>query len=609
MNEKETQKNKYNMWQNTAFMIKIAWRVCKSVLFLLIATAVVTASKTVAELLIAPMILGKIETAAPLDELIITILIFSAILFVLSGLKTYIDTNTLYGRIDIRTDIIKQIGNKLAQTSYPNIFDTNFVNFENKASQACSSNREATEAFWTTWETILTNIIGFIVYLSLLSNLNPFLILIVMITTAIGYFVNKRINEWGYHHREEEASYCEKIEYLNRSSIRTTIAKDIRIFGLKQWIDDVWFATFHLYEAFMARREKTYLWTNIIDLLLAFLRNGIAYTYLIHLTLTDGISASQFLLYFSAMSGFTSWITGILSNFSELHKQSLDLSTVREFLEWPEPFLFEEGKPLTKELNKDYEIRLENVSYRYPEAEKDTLTNINLTIHPGEKLAIVGLNGAGKTTLVKLICGFLDPSQGTILLNGEDIRKFNRKDYYTLFSAVFQNFSILEASVAENVAQQVEHFDEERVWNSLEKAGLTKKVKSLPNDIHTCIGRKVFEDGVELSGGQTQRLMLARALYKDGPILALDEPTAALDPIAENDIYMKYHEMTQGRTALFISHRLASTRFCDRILFIANGQIAEEGTHESLLVSGGGYANLFEVQSKYYKEGDESDEK
>ena len=190
-----------------------------------------------------------------------------------------------------------------------------------------------------------------------------------------------------------------------------------------------------------------------------------------------------------------------------------------------------------------------------------------------------------------------------MLLNGEDIRKYNRRDYYALFSAVFQDFSMLEASVAENVSQKVEGIDEARVWACLEQAGLTEKIQSLPDGIQTKLGRQVYEDGVELSGGETQRLMLARALYKDGPILALDEPTAALDPIAENDIYRKYNEMTAGKTSLFISHRLASTRFCDRILFLADGVIAEEGTHESLIALCGGYAKLFEVQSRYYQEG------
>lgn len=276
---------------------------------------------------------------------------------------------------------------------------------------------------------------------------------------------------------------------------------------------------------------------------------------------------------------------------------------MQEYLNWPEPFRFEGGKPLPKDTDHPYELRLDDVSYRYPGAKSDTISHFILTVRPGEKLAIVGLNGAGKTTLVRLLCGFLDPTDGRVLLDGEDIRQYDRRDYYALFATVFQDFSVLEHSVRVNVAQRLEGIDEERVRRCIDQAGLTETVARLPQGLDTKLGRLVYEDGVELSGGQTQRLMLARALYKDAPILALDEPTAALDPIAENDIYLKYSEMTRGRTALFISHRLASTRFCDRILFLADGRLAEEGTHQSLLELGGGYAKLFEVQSRYYREG------
>lgn len=301
------------------------------------------------------------------------------------------------------------------------------------------------------------------------------------------------------------------------TSISRSYAKDIRIFGLRDWMEDVWNHAFHLYQTFVGRREWVYLWTNIVDLLLSLLRNGIAYAYLIWMTLEYGLPASRFLLYFGAVSGFTQWITGILDKFSELHRQSLDISTLREFLEWPEPFRFEDGEPLAKDLSKEYEIRLENVSFRYPKAEKDTISHMNLTIHAGEKLAIVGLNGAGKTTLVKLACGFLDPTEGRVLLNGKDIRTYNRREYYQLFAAVFQDFSILEASIAENVAQQTTNIDADRVWSCLEQAGLTEKVQSLPQKLETKIGREVYENGVELSGGQTQRLMLARAPVQKCP--------------------------------------------------------------------------------------------
>lgn len=599
---KKAPKPKYNLWQNTGFMLRTSRKYAKSVFPLCIVLALLSAGKSVAELLIAPAILNKIELSASLGSVVFTIAAFALVLMLLSGLRSYVDTNALFGRIAVRSQgIYLSISRKYAKTSYPNLLNTDFLALGEKASAACSANSEASEAIWTTLTDLMTSCIGFVVYLALLTNLNLWLAALVAATTAVSYFASKRINEWGYLHRSEELELTKKIEYANKTATSREFAKDIRMFGLRGWLEDLWGSTMRLYSAFCAKRERKYIWANIIDIVLTFLRNGIAYAFLIGITVKNGLPASQFLLYFAALSGFAQWVVEILDKLSVMHKQSLDISTIREFLDWDEPFDLNGGERIAFEPNKQYEIRLDDVSFRYPKADKDTLSHINLTVHPGEKLAIVGLNGAGKTTLVKLVCGFLDPTEGRILLNGEDIRKFNRNDYYALFSAVFQEFSVLDVTVKENVAQCVDGIDETRVWQCIDKAGLTEKIQSLPKGIETHLGRRVFKDGVEFSGGQTQRLMLARALYKNAPILVLDEPTAALDPIAENDIYQKYNDMTHGRTSFFISHRLASTRFCDRIIFVDSGKIAEEGTHDELLKNGGGYAYLFEVQSKYYR--------
>lgn len=599
---KKAPKPKYNLWQNTGFMLRTSRKYAKSVFPLCIVLALLSAGKSVAELLIAPAILNKIELSASLGSVVFTIAAFALVLMLLSGLRSYVDTNALFGRIAVRSQgIYLSISRKYAETSYPNLLNTDFLALGEKASAACAGNSESSEAIWTTLTDLMTSCIGFVVYLALLTNLNLWLAALVAATTAVSYFASKRINEWGYLHRSEELELTKKIEYANKTATSREFAKDIRMFGLRGCLEDLWGSTMRLYSAFCAKRERKYIWANIIDIVLTFLRNGIAYAFLIGITVKNGLPASQFLLYFAALSGFAQWVVEILDKLSVMHKQSLDISTIREFLDWDEPFDLNGGERIAFEPNKQYEIRLDNVSFRYPKADKDTLSHINLTVHPGEKLAIVGLNGAGKTTLVKLVCGFLDPTEGRILLNGEDIRKFNRNDYYALFSAVFQEFSVLDVTVKENVAQCVDGIDETRVWQCIDKAGLTEKIRSLPKGIETHLGRRVFKDGVEFSGGQTQRLMLARALYKNAPILVLDEPTAALDPIAENDIYQKYNDMTHGRTSFFISHRLASTRFCDRIIFVDGGKIAEEGTHDELLKNGGGYAYLFEVQSKYYR--------
>ena len=600
------EKPKYNLWQNSWYMVKLAWRYSKSVLAICIILAAATAGETVVQLLIAPGILQKLELRASLPQLLGAIAIFTGALILFAAAKEYFDLNKLFGRVTVRIKLIEAIAEKMAQTSYENLLDTAFLQRKERASSACDDNQSPAESIWLTWTNILANLLGFAVYLALLSSLSPLLILVVIATTAAGYFVSRKVNQFGYLHREEEAAYTAEMRYVKRTVTSRAFAKDIRIFGLKPWLMEVWQKSFQLYESFLSRREKHYFLTNLADFLLSLLRNGISYAYLLHLTLTEGLSASTFLLYFTAASGFTQWITGILEQFTQLSKASLEISVVREFLEWPEGFQLTGGDPIPDAVNGTYELQLEHVTYRYPGAAEDTIHDLSLTLHRGEKVALVGLNGAGKTTLVKLLCGFLDPTQGTVRLNGVDIRKLNRRAYYKLFSAVFQEFSLLEATVAENVAQQVEGIDEEKVWQCLENAGLSDAVRALPQGLKTHLGRSIYDDGTELSGGQTQRLMLSRALYRDGAVLVLDEPTAALDPITESEIYLKYSEMTQGKTSLFISHRLASTRFCDRIILLENGSIAEEGSHEALLQAGGSYAKLFSVQRRYYEEGGES---
>lgn len=603
MKEKK-KKPTYNMWQNTAYFVKAAWGNCPSVLLICLLLAVATAGATVVEMLFVPVVLGQVEGHMPLSQLLATIGVFTLALLLLWGGKSYLNTNALFGRIQVRMYISGEISRKSTSTSFPNLLDTTFLKWKEQALRTCNSNQDASEAIWTTWTDILTNVLGFAVYLLLLTGLSGWMVALVILTTAVGFMVSEHLEGWGSRHREERAACMNTIGYARRVSTKREYAQDFRIFGLRPWLEEVWSSAMGAYRAFLTRRERVYFLVYVVDALLTLLRNGGAYAYLIWLTLTQGLSASQFLLYFSAISGFTQWVKGIMEQFSTLHRQSLELSTLREFLEWPEPFAFEEGKPLPQGL-KDCEIMLDHVSYRYPGAEKDTISNLTFTLHPGEKVAIVGLNGAGKTTLVKLLCGFLDPTQGCVRLNGVDIRAYNRREYYHLFSAVFQEFSVLDTNVAVNVAQRVDGIDRARVAECLEKAGLTQAVEALPRGMDTPVTRNVFEDGVELSGGQMQRLMLARALYRDAPVVVLDEPTAALDPLAEHDIYMKYNSMTQGKSSLFISHRLASTRFCDRIIYMEYGRIAEEGTHQSLLDFGGGYAKLFEVQSRYYQEGGE----
>lgn len=590
-------------FRNIKWMIDIVYKNCKRVLLFCVLTAVLEVLLNLTQLYIAPGIIKCVEQKVSIKVLLMTILAYTLALFFINGFKKYIEENTLFSRIEVRTKIIAMVSKKCNTTSYPNTLDANFIRLRDAAYFACEGNSEATEHIWQTLTMLLKNVGGLIAYLFILSSFDSFLLLIIILTCFISFFVSRYANNWHYANKVEGEKYYHKKRYIRDKAESIKLAKDIRIFNLKDWLNELLDLVHNQYLAFRLKGEKVDLLADIIEVVLTVIRNGIAYIYLINMALNDGLSVSSFILYFVAISTLTNWVMGVLKEMSTLHKECLDISSLREFLDYPEPFKFDDGKDIP--LASNYEIRLENVSFHYPECDKDIIHNLNLTIHPREKLAIVGLNGAGKTTLVKLICGLLSPSEGRVLLNGDDIGDFNRNKYYELFSAVFQDFSILDVTIAEEIAQCKDAIDYQRIKECIDYAGLSDTIDKLPQGLNTHIGREVYLDGVLLSGGQMQRLMLARALYKNGPILLLDEPTAALDPLAESEIYQKYSDMANNKTSLFISHRLASTRFCDRIILIKDGGIREEGSHENLLKLNGEYAKLFEVQSRYYKQGKE----
>ncbi len=606
--KEKAQKPKYKMSACVGFMIKLALKHEPMILWGGLIMTALAVLQNLVNLFISPMVLRAVEQRVPVLELVGTIVLMIGLLIVISCVNTYIGGVDGYRKITLRGVVGALINDKCATTSYCNVESEEFNKLKQKAGSCTNSNAAAAESIWGTLFGLLRNIAGFIVYILLLTNVEPLLLIIMLATTIPGYYLNKYIGGYGYRHKEESADIKRAIDCTTLAG-GIDAAKDIRIFGMRSWFESMFTSSMRLLHAFHMRAARVYIWSDIVDIVLTFLRNGIAYFYLINMVIDGDMAASEFLLYFYAVGGFTGWVWGILSDFASLHNKCLDLSNAIECIRYPEPYKFEDGDRVPCEKNCPAEIRLDNVSFRYPGAEEDTLKNINLTLHPGEHLAVVGLNGAGKTTLVKLISGLYDPTEGQVTWNGTDIRTLNRREYYEKFSAIFQELTTIPGSLAVNVAASETDIDMDKMKRCVAQADLTAKFESLSNGYETTLNREVYEDAVELSGGEIQRLMLARALYKDAPVLLLDEPTAALDPIAESEIYRKYNDMTAGKSAVYISHRLASTRFCDRIILIENNTIAEEGSHEELLALGGRYAELFETQSRYYREDYHPEEK
>ena len=454
---------------------------------------------------------------------------------------------------------------------------------------------------------MFTNIVGIFTFGTITASLNPWLILILTGAQLLGLVSTLVENRLIDKTKDPLAAVDRKLNYITKTSRDFAIAKDIRLFHLRDYLQQ-------MSEYFIGERKfwtnKMYFYYFLSDTLRLLLNVGIeigVFAYIAYEALNGEMSKTALVLYAVSVTDFTHWVEYIGETLSDIIPSNMLINDLREFLDIENSMENANGKSMPAD--KPYKIEIKDLSFTYPETDKVILDNINLTINAGERLALVGVNGAGKTTLVKLLSGLYKPTSGSIKINGTDISAINRDEYYKSVSAVFQEARIMPCSILENVSMlPAGESDAERFDFCIRQAGLYEKIQNLPEKENTLLVKNVNENAVELSGGEIQRLLLARAIYKDAPTLILDEPTAALDPIAENEIYLKYSEISKNKTSIYISHRLSSTRFCDRIVLLDDASIAEEGTHEELMARSGKYAEMFRIQSKYYEEEAEENE-
>lgn len=440
-------------------------------------------------------------------------------------------------------------------------------------------------------------IVGIITSLALIYKINMIMILIILATCVCEFFLLKFLNKKEKKTKNERSKIFVRFDYYYNLCRDFSAAKDIRLYGFTDYFMLAVAKIIYELEAVNQKFARQNIKVGGTRALLNLLRELVAYVYLTYLVCSSRLSVSDFIFYFGIITGFSNWIMNAVYQYSNLERCCNDCAAFREFAESTDE---NDNKP-DIDFKGIESIEFQNVSFKYQSAEKSTINNMAFKVNKGENIAIVGENGAGKTTAVKLLCGLYYPTSGEILINGKSNRDFSGNSYFNLFSAVFQDYYFMPMTIAENICA-TSNYDKEKLFAAFEKAGISDKINTLPDKEKSYMIKDVYKDAVDFSGGEKQKLLLAKAIYKNAPVLILDEPTAALDPIAENELYLKYNEITSNKISFFISHRLSSTRFCDRILFIKDGRIAESGTHEELMALKGLYYRMYQIQSYYYKE-------
>ena len=442
----------------------------------------------------------------------------------------------------------------------------------------------------------LVCVIGVIASSVLLYKVNYFIILLILLTCVCEFFLLKILKTKQSETTDNYSKLSGKFEYFYKLSKNAEASKDIKLYGFSDYLVKTAADFIYQIEHINAKYTKQSAAISGVRALLNLVRELVAYAYLTYLVLKNRLSVSEFIFCFGIITGFSNWIMNLVFSFMEISRCCTDCALYREFVEES----VSEGKPEV-DFGEVRSIEFSNVFFTYPASDTETIRNMSFKVNKGENIAIVGENGAGKTTAIKLLCGLYYPSEGDILINGRSSKEFSSDSYFDLFSAVFQDYCFMPMTIAENITAE-QSYDKERLFAAFDKAGITDKINSLSEKENTLMVKDVYKNAADFSGGEKQKLLLAKAVYKNAPVLILDEPTAALDPISENELYLKYNELTEDKISYFISHRLSSTRFCDRILFIKDGAVAESGTHEELMAKKGAYYRMYQTQSMYYRE-------
>ncbi len=589
--------------QMIAFMLRILKAEDKGLIGMCLSYTFFTSIYPLFAVYLPGLLIKEIEGAATLDAVLPTIALILALYFVFAGVFGYMSRylgNSSYARISyLRMTVMKHTISKVMTMDFVHYEDASFLDRTNRVNRGMQSNDRGIELVYRNIFMMPATVISVLLMLAVLAGAHPLLVVLPLVLFALMIWSQNRTDAYIFSRREESSRQERQLYHYNDLAQNFTYGKDVRLYSLEGQI----FSSYNkmidlvlaLREVFAKRRFKD----QLLPLLARVVSMAVTLIILVRLALTSVISIAEFSIYLSAYVSMSLLLDELSANIVQTMSEARFVKEAIFFLE--EDLNTNSGGVILSPSDL-VEIEFRDVSFTYPGSEVAVFEHLNFKLRAGEKLALVGINGAGKSTIVKLMTGLHHPTGGQVLVNGVDTKTLDPKALFKQFSVVFQDEEALSFTVAEHVAGSLTDINREKLEAVLRKMGLWEKIASHEDGMDRTLLKVIDPDGLMLSGGESQKLMLARAAYKDAPVMVLDEPTSALDALAETKVYEEFSGAMEGKTSLFISHRLASTSFCDRIVLLSAGTILEEGTHQELMAMRGQYYEMFMTQGKYYQQ-------
>ncbi len=608
--EKQTDQlhHEYGLLSNCGYIMRAFLRYRKSTIAYLFIGGIAGASMSYIWTIIAKLVIDMItRQAGAADKDVIPLLwlvVFTTVVeFIMMWLNTTAAKKLRTGFLYTRLKLIEERIAKTMTLEYEQLEDPDMLDRLQKAKRSAEGEWMGLGALMSNMWSTAVQLVAVLTAVGIIFTLNGWLVLIIFVLSFIQfeYFDYIRIKDkevmW-----DAMAPHWRRMNYMQETATDFSYAKDIRLYGMKPWLLGKYKDINKIELEHWIQSRKYWAMNVWFGQGISLVRNVLIYGWLIYDMLFNGMSIGDFTLYTGSAITFSMYVSQFLQSLGGMREHSAKVDDFRSYMDIKNADELQEKHTPVPEAD-GYTFEFRNVSFRYKGQETWALKNLNLTFSAGQRLAVVGLNGAGKSTFIKLLLRLYDVTEGQILCNGIDIRKFDRNEYFRLFSPAFQEVEVFAFPLCENVSMRLSgDTDRAKAEEFLRAAGMGEKLDKLPKGIDTEMLKVLYEDGVDLSGGEKQKMALARALYKNAPVVVLDEPTAALDALAEYRLYQSFDGMIGGKSAVYISHRLSSTRFCDTIAMFKGGEMVEYGTHEELLNKNGAYAEMFRVQAQYYVE-------